>query len=193
LGLARGEPRGGCACRQLDWSRWGSVAGTESRKDDAADGAGPQLYAACIGGSWRCSRVLAKAGNVVTKLRAVGWGGCARGCRGWWGLRGASRGPADACRQSYRRRWGSVAGTESLEDDAADVAGPQQYAAFVGWACALRECLRTPAVQGCRCCVLWAEAVVRGAVAGDGFCEGRRSVQTIRSKQMGQRRWHRVS
>ena len=46
-----------------------------------------------IGGSWGCERVLAKAGNTVV-MRAVGWGGCARGCRGWWDLRGASRGAA---------------------------------------------------------------------------------------------------
>ncbi len=43
--------------------------------------------------------------------------------------------------------------------------------------------------------MLWAGAVVRGAVAGGGACEGRaegrRCVQTMESKQ--QRRWHRVS
>ncbi len=59
-------------CRQSDRKLSGSVAGTESRKDDAADVAGPQRYAACIGGSWRCERVLAKAGNVMMMLRVVG-------------------------------------------------------------------------------------------------------------------------
>ncbi len=39
-----------------------------------------------IGGSWRCERVLATAGNVVMMLRAVGRGGWALGCSGWWGL-----------------------------------------------------------------------------------------------------------
>ncbi len=62
VGSARGEPRGGGACRQLDRSSWGSVAGTESRKDDAADVAGPRRYAACIGGQLRCERVVANAG-----------------------------------------------------------------------------------------------------------------------------------
>jgi hypothetical protein len=56
-----------------------------------------------IGGSWRCELVLATAGNAVMMLRVVGWGGCARGCSRWWGLRGASRGVAGACRQSDRR------------------------------------------------------------------------------------------
>ena len=47
-----------------------------------------------IGGSSRCERVLANAGNALMMLRAVGWDGCARGCSGLWGLRGASRGAA---------------------------------------------------------------------------------------------------
>ncbi len=47
-----------------------------------------------IGGSWRCERVLANAGNVLMMLRAVGLGGRRRGSSGWWGLRGASRGAA---------------------------------------------------------------------------------------------------
>jgi hypothetical protein len=42
-----------------------------------------------IGSSWGCSRVLLNAGNAVM-MRAVSWGGCALGCSGWWGLRGAS-------------------------------------------------------------------------------------------------------
>ncbi len=52
VGLASAGPRGGGACRKLDRRSRGSVAGTESRKDGAADDAEPQLYAACIGGSW---------------------------------------------------------------------------------------------------------------------------------------------
>jgi hypothetical protein len=32
--------------------------------------------------------------DVVVMLRTVSWGGCARGCRGWWDLRGASEGAA---------------------------------------------------------------------------------------------------
>ncbi len=47
-----------------------------------------------IGGSWRCEWVLATAGNALMMLRAVGWGGWALGCSGWWGLRGESRGAA---------------------------------------------------------------------------------------------------
>ena len=41
---------------------------------------------------WACA--VANAGNVVMMLRAVGRGGWAIGCSGWWGLRGASRGAA---------------------------------------------------------------------------------------------------
>ena len=81
-----------------------------------------------IGGSWGCSRVLANAGNALMMLRAVGWGGCAQGCSGWGLARGEPRG-GGACRQSDQSRLGSVAGTETLEDDATDVAGSQQYAA----------------------------------------------------------------
>ena len=47
-----------------------------------------------IGCSWGCSRVLASAGNALMMLRAVVRGGCARGCSGWWDVRGASRGAA---------------------------------------------------------------------------------------------------
>jgi hypothetical protein len=78
-GFSRGEPRGGSLCRQSDRRRWGSVAGTESRMDAAADVAGPRWYAACICGQLHCERVLANAGNALMMLRAVGWGGCARG------------------------------------------------------------------------------------------------------------------
>ncbi len=90
------------ACRQSDRTRWGSVAGTEPRKDDAADVAGPRWYSACIGGQLRCERVLANAGNAWMTLRAVGWGVCARGCSGLVGLaRGGPRG-GGVCRQSHR-------------------------------------------------------------------------------------------
>ncbi len=149
LGLARGERRGGGACRQSDRRWWRSVAGTESRRDGAADVALPQLYAAChrrqlalLAGA--CERRQCADDAACCGLRRL----CARGCSGRWGLRGASRGAAVACRQSDRRSWGSVTGTESRRDDAADVAGPQRYAACIGWACAVSGCLRTPAVHG---------------------------------------------
>ena len=47
-----------------------------------------------FGGSWRCERVLASAGNALMMMRAVVRGGWARGCSGWWDVRGASRGAA---------------------------------------------------------------------------------------------------
>ncbi len=47
-----------------------------------------------IGGSWRCERVLAIAGNALMLLRVAGRGRWVQGCSGWWGLRGASRGAA---------------------------------------------------------------------------------------------------
>ena len=56
----------------------------------------------------RCERVLANAGCAWMVLRAVGWGGCARGWSRWWGLtRGLTRG-GGACRQSDRRRLGGI-------------------------------------------------------------------------------------
>ena len=85
-GYARGEPRGSGACRQYDRSSWGSVAGTESLKDAAADVAGARKYAACIGGQLCYERVPANAGRAWMMLRAAGWGVCARGCSGRWGL-----------------------------------------------------------------------------------------------------------
>ena len=42
------------------------------------------MLRACIGDQLCCERVLANAGNAWMMLRAVGWGGCARGCSGWW-------------------------------------------------------------------------------------------------------------
>ena len=41
-----------------------------------------------------CERVAANAGCAWMMLHAVGWGCCALGCSGWWGLRGSSRGAA---------------------------------------------------------------------------------------------------
>ncbi len=73
VGLARGEPRGGSACRQYDRSSWGSVAGTESREHDAADVAEPQPYA-----ELRCERLPANACCAWMMTRAVGCGGCVR-------------------------------------------------------------------------------------------------------------------
>ncbi len=72
VGLARGEPRGGGACRQSDSSSWGSIAGTESLTDDAADVAESLWYAACIGGQLRCERVLANAGCALMILLLYG-------------------------------------------------------------------------------------------------------------------------
>jgi hypothetical protein len=34
----------------------------------------------------RCAWMLANAGCAWIMLRAVGWGGCARGCSRWWGF-----------------------------------------------------------------------------------------------------------
>jgi hypothetical protein len=51
-----------------------------------------------IGGSLRCERVLANAGNALMILRFVGRGRWVQGCSRRWGLRGASRVAADACR-----------------------------------------------------------------------------------------------
>ncbi len=43
-------------------------------------------------GSLRCERLLANAGDALMMMGAVGWGGCAQGCSGWWGLRGRAEG-----------------------------------------------------------------------------------------------------
>ena len=37
-------------------------------------------------GQLRWERVLANTGKALMLLRAVGFGGCARGCSGWWGV-----------------------------------------------------------------------------------------------------------
>ena len=71
LRVARGAVEGGGTSegraegvfRQSDRSSWGSIAGTESLEDGAAEVAGPQPYAACICGQLRCERVLATAGG----------------------------------------------------------------------------------------------------------------------------------
>ena len=171
-GVSRGEPRGGGACSHRHRSSWGSVAGTESRTDGAAVVAGPQWYAACIGGQLRCERVLANAGCAWMMLHGMGWGSCTRGCSGWLGFRGASRGAAGACRQSHRRWWGSVAGTESLNYDAADVAGPLLYAACIGGSL---RCERVLANAGCAKMMLravgWGRCA-RGCSGWWGFARG---------------------
>ena len=100
-----------------------------------------------IGGSWRCERVLANAGNALMMMRAVGWGGCARGCSGWWGLRGASRGAA-------------VCADNRIGDDGAASLGPSllrmtQLTSLVlggtlrasAASCAVSRCLRTPEMR----------------------------------------------
>ena len=51
-----------------------------------------QLTSLDLGGTLRApaklrwERVLANAGCAWMMLRAVGWGGCAWGCSGWWGF-----------------------------------------------------------------------------------------------------------
>jgi hypothetical protein len=146
VGLARGEPRGGGSCRQLHRSSWCSMAGTESRKDDAADVAGPQLYAAGIGSSWRCERVLASAG--CARMLCVAGGVVALGAvAGGWGLRGASRGAAAradsdieaAGAASLAPSLGRMAQLTSL-----DLGGTLRA---IGWACAVSGCLRAPAMS----------------------------------------------
>ncbi len=56
------------------------------RKDDTADVAAPQLYAACIGISWRCERVLCKRRLCIDD--DVACCGLGRLCSGWsgWGF-----------------------------------------------------------------------------------------------------------
>jgi hypothetical protein len=60
-----------------------------------------QLTSLDFGGTLRASAAssavsgcLRPPANALMMLRAVGWGGCARGWSGWWGLRGAGRGAA---------------------------------------------------------------------------------------------------
>jgi hypothetical protein len=126
--------RGRCVRRCSGW--WGlrvAGRGAAARADNQIDADGAASLApslgrmaqlttlnlggtlCAIGGSWGCSRVLANAGNVLMMLCNVGWGGCALGCSGWWGLRGASRGAAGRwCVQTIRleqmgqRRWHRV-------------------------------------------------------------------------------------
>ncbi len=166
--VGRGAAAGDGACEgRAEGRRW--PAGNQIEADGAASLAPGLLRMAQltsldlggtlrdIGGSWRCERVLANAGCAPMMLRAVGWGGWARGCSGWWGLRAASRGAAVACRQSDWSRWGSVACTESRKDGASVVAGPQLYAAchrrqlalFAG-ACERRQCADDDACCGLR-------------------------------------------
>ncbi len=162
VGLARGEPRGGGACRQSDRSSWGGVAGTESRKDGAADVTGPQLYAACIGGSWRCERVLANAGGAWMVCVAGGVVG-RRAVAGGWGLRGASRGAA-----VHADNWIGDDGAASL----APSLGRMTQLTSLHLSCTLRASAAAGAVSeacepGCAWMVCVAGGVVgRRAVAG---------------------------
>ena len=85
-----------------------SVAGTESRTNDAADVVVPRRYAECIGGQLRWERVLGNACCAWMLLRAVGRGSWARGCSGWWGFaRGEPRG-GGACRQCDQLSWDGI-------------------------------------------------------------------------------------
>ena len=52
--------------------------------------------------------------------------------------------------------------------------------ACISISCAVSGWLRPPAVHGC-CCVLWAEAVARGAVAHGGVCERRAERRPVRA------------
>ncbi len=120
-----------------------------------------------IGGSWRCERVLANAGCAWMKLCVVGWGCCAWGCSGWWGLRGASRGVAVRAGNQIE-----AAGAASLAPSLGRMAqlttlnlyGTLRASAglvlFAG-ACKRRQCR-----DDATCCGLG--EVVRGAAAGDG-------------------------
>ena len=114
VGVLQGaSQRGGGACRKLHPSSWGRIAGTELHKDDAADVAGPQWYAACIGGQLRWERVLANDGCALMMLHDLVWGGCARGCSGWWEF-GEGRAEGRRCVQAMtseqlgQRRWQRV-------------------------------------------------------------------------------------
>jgi hypothetical protein len=101
------------------------------------------------------------AGNALMMLRALGRGGCARGCSGRWGLRGASQGAAVRADNQIE-----AAGAASLGPSL----GRMMQLTSLDLSCTLRAiggsyavsgCFRTPAVHGC--CVLWAGAVGRGA------------------------------
>ena len=61
----------------------------------------------------RCERMLANAGLACMMLGAVGWGGWARGCSGWWGLcEGRAEGrqcvQAMPSEMTVQRRWHRV-------------------------------------------------------------------------------------
>jgi hypothetical protein len=179
-GFGRGEPRGGDAYA-------GNVIGDGGAASLAPSlGRMAQLTSLDLSrtlrasAQLRCERVLAAAGCALMMLRAAGWGRCVWGCIGWWGFaRGEPRG-GGACRQLLWRGWGSVAGTESRGDDAADVAGPQWYASCIG-AAALRAgaCGRRLVMDDVACCGLgqmrargcsgrWRFA--RGEPRGGGAC-----------------------
>ena len=94
----------------------------------------------------RCERVLANADSVLMMLRVAGWGGCVWGCSEWWGLGGADRGAAmragndigDDGTASLAPSLGRMAQLTSL-----DLSGTLRA---IGWACAVRGCLRAPAM-----------------------------------------------
>jgi hypothetical protein len=88
------------------------------------------------------------------------------------------------CSESDRRRWGSVADTESLNDATADLAVPQWYAVCIGGACAVGGSLQPPAVHGW-CCALRAGAVVGGALAGGGLRGASRGAAVRAENQIG--------
>ncbi len=107
-----------------------------------------------IGGSWRCERVLATAGNALTMLRAVGRGGWALGCSGWWGLRGASRGAAVRA-DNYIK----AAGAASLAPNLGRMAQLTTLDLFgtlraIGWACAVAGAYERLQCRDAACCGL---------------------------------------
>ncbi len=144
--------------------------------------------AACIGGQLRCERMLANAGCAWMLLRAVGLGGCARGCSYLWDF---ARVRADNQIEAagvalLAPSLGRMAQLTSL-----GLSGTLRASALQAGACECRQCMDDAVGLG---------AVVRVAVAGGGGsargrAEGRRCVQAMRmsSEMLEQRRWHRVS
>jgi hypothetical protein len=137
-----------------------------------------QLTSLDLGGTLRASagqlrweRVLANAGCALMMLRAVGWGGCARGRRGWVGvLRAASRGAA-GCAGNEINSAGARALAPTLgkmtQLTSLDLSGMLRASAG---SCAGSGCLQAPANA---LMMVGARAVARGAGAGGGVCEGR--------------------
>ena len=112
-------------------------------------------------GQLRWERLLRTLANALMMLHDLGWGGCARGWSGWWGLaRGAE---VRRCVQAMR---------STQPGHAADIAGPRWYAARIGGQLRWERVL---ANAGCALMMLRAVglgAVVHGAAAGGGGLRG---------------------